>query len=50
MEIYIHAKHVLNKLLQPLLFLIIPFAAFAQQKDIPVINSHIEGIVVDSVT
>ncbi|WP_461451217.1 TonB-dependent receptor plug domain-containing protein [Mucilaginibacter sp.] len=50
MEIYIHAKHVLNKLFPSLLFLIIPFASFAQQKDIPVINSHIEGVVIDSVT
>ena len=50
MEIYIHAKHVLNKFLKALLFLIIPFSAFAQQKDVAVINSRIEGTVVDSVT
>ena len=49
MEIYIHAKHILNKFLKALLFLIIPFSAFAQ-KDIPVINSRIEGTVVDSIS
>src|SRR5471030_1037226 len=49
MEIYIHAKHVLNKFLKTVLFLILPFAAFAQ-KDIAIINSRIEGTVTDSVT
>ncbi|WP_428330053.1 SusC/RagA family TonB-linked outer membrane protein [Mucilaginibacter sp.] len=50
MEIYIHAKYLPYKFLSAFLFLIIPFTALAQQKDIPVINSHIEGIVVDSLT
>jgi len=50
MEIYIHAKHILNKFSKVLLFLIIPFSAFAQQKDVAVINSRIEGTVIDSAT
>ena len=48
MEIYIHAKHVLNKFLQALIFLIIPFSALAQE--VPIINSRLEGRVTDSIT
>ena len=50
MEIYIHAKYILNKFSKVLLFLIIPFSAYAQQKDVAVINSRIEGTVIDSAT
>jgi len=51
MEIYIHAKLILTRLLQVLLFLILPFMAFAQQDGgTPLINSRLEGIVTDSAT
>ena len=52
MEIYIHDKHILTRLLQVLLFLILPFTVFAQQDGgTPLINSRLEeGIVTDSVT
>ncbi len=52
MEIYIHAKHVLNKFTKTLILLILlilPFAALAQTV-VAVINSRIEGRVIDSVT
>jgi TonB-linked SusC/RagA family outer membrane protein len=49
MEIYIHAKHVLNKLLIALIFLIIPFSVLAQTET-PIINSRLEGRVTDSIT
>ena len=49
MEIYIHAKHVLNKFTKTLILLILPFAALAQT-DVAVINSRIEGRVTDSAT
>jgi TonB-linked SusC/RagA family outer membrane protein len=50
MEIYIHAKHVLTRLLSAFIFLAIPFSVFAQQTEIPLINSRLEGIVTDSTT
>jgi len=50
MEIYIHAKHVLNKFTKALLFLLIPFAALAQNESTPLINSRLVGKVTDSLT
>ena len=50
MEIYIHAKQVLFKFFKILLFSIIPFTAFSQTETIPLINSRLEGLVLDSAT
>jgi TonB-linked SusC/RagA family outer membrane protein len=51
MEIYIHAKQVLSKFSRILILLILPFAAFAQnEKTVPLINSKLNGIVIDSLT
>lgn len=50
MEIYLHAEWKLPKLIHVLIFLIIPFSTFAQEKGTPLINSKLEGIVTDSVT
>ncbi len=49
MEIYIHAKHVLTKVFSLLIFLVAPYAVFAQVET-PLINSRLEGIVTDSAT
>jgi len=49
MEIYIHAKHVLTRLFTAIALLIIPYTVFAQT-EVPLINSRLEGIVVDSTT
>jgi len=49
MEIYIHAKHVLNKLFLVFIFSISSLTLFAQ-KETPIINSKLEGRVTDSVT
>jgi len=52
MEIYIHAKNVFYKFLKalPLLLLLLSATAFAQNGGTPLINSHLEGKVIDSVT
>lgn len=50
MEIYIHGKHYLYKLLKTLIFLALPTAVFAQNVGTPLINSRQEGIVIDSLT
>lgn len=49
MEIYIHAKHVLIRVFSALILLIIPYTVFAQT-EVPLINSRLEGIVIDSAT
>jgi len=50
MEIFIHAKQLHFKLFKVLIFLIIPFTAFSQEDTKPLINSRLEGVVIDSVT
>jgi TonB-linked SusC/RagA family outer membrane protein len=50
MELYIHGKHYLYKLLKTLILLALPTAIFAQNVGTPLINSRQEGIVVDSLT
>ena len=50
MEIYVHAKNYIYPFLRVLIFLILPVAVFAQSTSAPLINSHQEGIVIDSVT
>jgi len=50
MEIYIHAKKVRFKFFKILLVLLLPTAAFAQNDGQMLINSRLNGIVLDSVT
>ncbi|MBV8389314.1 MAG: hypothetical protein JO080_05900 [Mucilaginibacter sp.] len=50
MEIYVHAKNYVYPFIRVLIFLILPATAFAQNTSTPLINSHQEGVVIDSVT
>lgn len=50
MEFYIHAKNLFYKFLKASLLIILPLAAFAQNGGTPLINSHLEGKVLDSAT
>ena len=49
MEIYIHDKKVHSRFFKILFFLIIPFAALSQNT-VPLINSKLQGEVIDSLT
>lgn len=50
MEFYIHAKNLFYKFLKTLPLVLLPVAVFAQNGGTPLINSHQEGKVIDSVT
>ncbi len=50
MEIYIHAKNILNKFFTLLVFSFVSFTVYAQTPSQPVINSTLSGRVIDSLT
>jgi TonB-dependent starch-binding outer membrane protein SusC len=50
MEIYIHVKKYTRRLLRTFIFLLVPYVAFSQIPNAPVINSSLVGTVTDAIT